>query len=67
MNIVLVGAKNVGEIIVHDKKHFDKGEELGMFKLGSTIVMIFEGPSTLKWEKGVGEKINFGDILYKLE
>lgn len=60
MNVILVGAQNVGQIVIHEKREFQKGEELGMFKLGSTIVMIFEAPETLTWCKNVGDKIRFG-------
>lgn len=28
---------------------FKKGDEMGMFKLGSTVVLIFEGPKNLEW------------------
>ena len=66
LNMILVGAKNVGDIIVHGKETFEKGEELGMFKLGSTIVMIFEAPSTLQWSKEAGERIKFGEMLYQI-
>ncbi len=38
----MVGALNVGRIIVKENQTFETGAELGYFNLGSTIVMIFE-------------------------
>ena len=37
-----------------------KGQELGMFKLGSTVVMIFESDKPLKWNIEEGQKVRFG-------
>ncbi len=39
-----------------------KGEELGMFKMGSTVVLIFE-KDFIEIESEVGKKIRFGDII----
>jgi phosphatidylserine decarboxylase len=41
--MIMVGALNVGRIIVQEGMTFKKGEELGYFNLGSTIVMLIEG------------------------
>ena len=49
MNMIMVAAFNVGNIIVHQKNSFKRGEQMGMFRLGSTIVMIFEGSKDIKW------------------
>lgn len=51
MSMVMVGALNVGRIIVQDVEKFNKGSELGYFNLGSTIVMIFEAPEISQWHK----------------
>lgn len=40
---------NVGTIELHPKDKFEMGEEIGMFKLGSTIVMHFEAPPKTKF------------------
>jgi phosphatidylserine decarboxylase len=40
LNMIMVGALNVGRIIVRAGKQFSKGDELGYFNLGSTIVML---------------------------
>lgn len=39
---------------------FKKGDELGMFKLGSTVVLIFEAPADLKWTVEAGQSIKYG-------
>jgi phosphatidylserine decarboxylase len=41
--MIMVGALNVGRIIVKEGLSFQKGDELGYFNLGSTIVMLIEG------------------------
>lgn len=33
----------------HEPFTFKKGDEVGMFKLGSTVVLIFEAPENLEW------------------
>lgn len=40
MTMVMVGALNVMRIGISEKPHLAHGEELGMFNLGSTIIMI---------------------------
>lgn len=66
--IVLVGAKNVGNIICPRLETFNgeavayqKGEELGYFTLGSTVVMLLE--SELLRAYGIGDKIDVLDPL----
>ncbi len=39
-----------------------KGDELGMFKMGSTVVMIFE-KDFVNLESEVGKKVRFGDVV----
>lgn len=49
-------------------KHYDpnislkKGDELGMFKLGSTVVMMFEAEN-VKWNIEEGQKCKWGDVF----
>jgi phosphatidylserine decarboxylase len=40
----------------------NKGEELGMFMMGSTIVMLFE-KDFVKLENREGKKVRFGDVI----
>lgn len=56
----MVGALNVGDIVLNEKNTYAKGEEVGYFNLGSTIVMIVESNPNLKWNKKVGEKVLYG-------
>lgn len=55
-----------------EAKFIRKGEELGMFKMGSTIVLFVESPNILD-EKSAsieifkqGEKIKFGESLFRM-
>ncbi|KAI5180134.1 phosphatidylserine decarboxylase [Nematocida sp. AWRm80] len=45
-----------------DNKLFDKGEEMGRFNLGSTVVLIFEAPKTFKLLRTKGP-IKVGETL----
>ena len=60
--MIMVGALNVGRIVVRPGKSFKKGDELGYFNLGSTIVMLIEGKD-LEWKIHEGQKVRFGDII----
>ena len=79
--MILVGALNVGEMVLHfepkietNKRvgetkiyeysdlHISKGEDLGFFKMGSTVLIIAE-KEFLKPNLEVFEKVKFGQIV----
>lgn len=53
--------KNYSENVV-----LGKGAEVGMFKLGSTVVMVFEAPGKVEWLIENGQKIRFGEVFAKV-
>lgn len=44
---------------------FNFGDEIGMFKLGSTIVMVFESSPAMEWTVKEGDKVKVGQLLLK--
>ncbi|MBA2650187.1 MAG: phosphatidylserine decarboxylase [Legionella sp.] len=81
MAIVLVGATIVGKIgtswggdlersksmqeRVYDYIPFKKGDELGYFKLGSTVIVLFANGEKVQWNKSLaaGNRIHFGEHM----
>ena len=43
-----------------------KGEEMGGFGMGSTIVLVFEAPSGLNFQVSPGEKVRYGQPLARI-
>lgn len=43
-----------------------KGDQLGEFNLGSTIVLIFEAPKNFTFNLNAGQKIHFGEAMGSL-
>jgi phosphatidylserine decarboxylase len=39
---------------------YERGQEMGGFKLGSTVVMVFEAPENFKFLVTEGQKIDLG-------
>lgn len=48
--MVMVGALNVSKIVMSEQLRFRKGDEIGYFNLGSTIVLLFEAKNVLEWK-----------------
>lgn len=44
-----------------------KGQEVGGFKLGSTVVLIFEAPDNFKFDLEIGQKVKMGEQLGRFE
>ncbi|KAK6201692.1 phosphatidylserine decarboxylase-domain-containing protein [Scheffersomyces amazonensis] len=44
-----------------------KGQEMGGFKLGSTVVLIFEAPDNFKFDLELGQKVKMGQQLGHFE
>jgi phosphatidylserine decarboxylase len=49
------------ECFFEPEKEYKKGDELGWFNMGSTVVMVFE--KDVLFQKSEGEKIRFGEAL----
>lgn len=43
-----------------------KGDELGVFNLGSTVIVIFQAPENFKFNIDKGEKLKLGQIIGKV-
>jgi len=41
----------------------DKGDEVGGFKMGSTVVLVFDAPEDFEWDVLVGDKLKMGQAL----
>jgi phosphatidylserine decarboxylase len=46
-------------------QHLEFGDEVGMFKLGSTIVMVFEASKNMEWTVKEGDHVKVGDLLLR--
>jgi len=85
MNVVFVGATNVGsmtldidpelatnENFIHkkinskkmDNVKINRGDQLGMFKFGSTVVMLFEAPPNYELKDlRQGQQVDYGELI----
>lgn len=44
-------------------KPLKKGDQMGVFRLGSTVVMHFEGPKGLEWSIKGGQHVKVGQTI----
>ena len=55
------------EQLVTSKLSFGRGQEMGGFKLGSTVVLVFEAPDSFKFMVEQGQKVSLGDAIGKCQ
>lgn len=63
---VYIGAVNVNSIVLHEKNAYKKGEEVGYFQFGSSILLLFP-PNVIDIDFPVNSKIKVGEkigVLY---
>lgn len=64
--VILVGAIIVGSIVMtaHENTDLEKGQELGYFQLGSTVIILLESAQT-QWQKEftVGTSLKMGEKI----
>jgi len=62
-NLELFSYGGVGCFAYHREyaeTHFEKGNEIGMFQLGSTVVLIFQAPDDFQFSIKPGDKVRMG-------
>ncbi|XP_054725223.1 phosphatidylserine decarboxylase proenzyme, mitochondrial [Anastrepha obliqua] len=55
------------EVVLSDSKTLGRGELLGQFNMGSTIVLLFEAPRNFHFNIKTGQKVQMGQPLGTLE
>lgn len=63
-SMLSITPRHFSELPIRSKEAMmTKGEELGMFKLGSTVILLFEAPPSWKWHLQLGQKIQLGQSM----
>ncbi len=60
---IVLGDENPLQIRTEKGILVKKGEEIGKFNLGSTIVMLFEADENFKFNVNAGEKVKYGQVI----
>eukprot|EP01055_Gregarina_sp_Pseudo9_P005536 Gregarina_sp_Pseudo_9__5535@NODE_729_length_2308_cov_11_174967_g685_i0_p1_GENE_NODE_729_length_2308_cov_11_174967_g685_i0NODE_729_length_2308_cov_11_174967_g685_i0_p1_ORF_typecomplete_len519_score64_97PS_Dcarbxylase/PF02666_15/7_5e55_NODE_729_length_2308_cov_11_174967_g685_i06912247 len=47
----------------HDGVHLQRGDEVGEFRLGSTVVLLFQGPANMRIFPAPGDHLKMGQLL----
>ncbi len=63
--MVMVGALNVMRIHITEQNKLERGDQLGYFNLGSTIIMIVEAKEIADVMASIGSKVKVGEPLFK--
>jgi phosphatidylserine decarboxylase len=63
---ISTNSNNGDNIYRYNNLFVQKGDELGRFEMGSTIVMIIPNNTSMKFDLSVNQKVKFGDTIGKL-
>lgn len=58
-----VGLQKVNDKTYDQPLVLKKGQEVGMFRLGSTVVMVFEAPESFTWQIKEGDSVKYGQTI----
>lgn len=62
-HMAVVGLDKINDKVYESPLLLKKGQEVGMFKLGSTVVMVFEAPESFQWTIKEGDRVKFGQPI----
>merc|ERR1719195_1499595 len=54
---------DVSSKMYHEGIRLEAGASVGGFRLGSTVVLVFEAPQDFRWKVGVGDSVRVGQPL----
>lgn len=61
-------SRQIRKTVYNDKKLIKKGDEMGYFKLGSTVILLFSQEAKMRWEQNLtsGKSIRLGEGMGKI-
>ena len=59
-------SERIQKLRYKDEIVLEPGQEVGMFKLGSTVVMIFEAPKNMIWNIKEGDSVKYGQVIAEI-